>query len=176
MSYLIQIRDFVEHIGKKYKYSEKMINSFKLVIDEACTNIIRHGYRDIKNGEIQIKAIVRRLSLTIVIVDQVLGQHEGHFDGNPLPRVMAARNEVLAQHLAQPLEDYLVQLVTATRDPVRYGDELAGVVQYGASPRATMALDRAARVGGVSIPTQRFVNTARNLDSYYRQVMGQNWK
>lgn len=70
MSYLIQIRDFVEHIGKRYKYSEKMINSFKLVIDEACTNIIRHGYRDIKNGEIQLKAIIRRLSLTIVITDQ----------------------------------------------------------------------------------------------------------
>ncbi len=59
--------------------------------------------------------------------------------------VMAARAAVLAQHLAQPLEDYLVQLVTATRDPARYGEELAGVLQYGASPRATMALDRAAR-------------------------------
>jgi len=70
MSYLTQIRDFVEHIGKKYHYHDKVINSFKLVIDEACTNIIRHGYRDIKNGEITIKAIVRRLSLTIVIVDQ----------------------------------------------------------------------------------------------------------
>lgn len=70
MSYLIQIREFIEHIGKRYKYSEKMVNSFKLVIDEACTNIIRHGYRDIKNGEILIKAIIRRLSLTIVIVDQ----------------------------------------------------------------------------------------------------------
>jgi MoxR-like ATPase len=59
--------------------------------------------------------------------------------------VMTARSEVLAQHLSQPLEDYLVQLVTATRDPARYGDELAGVLQYGASPRATIALDRAAR-------------------------------
>jgi serine phosphatase RsbU (regulator of sigma subunit)/anti-sigma regulatory factor (Ser/Thr protein kinase) len=47
-----------------------MINSFKLVIDEAATNIIRHGYRDVKNGEIEIKAIIRRLSLTIVIIDQ----------------------------------------------------------------------------------------------------------
>ncbi len=69
MSYLIQIRDFIEHIGKKYRYHDKLINSFKLVVDEACTNIIRHGYRDIKNGEITIKAIIRRLSLTIVIVD-----------------------------------------------------------------------------------------------------------
>ena len=70
MSYLTQVRDFIEHIGKRYHFHDKVINSFKLVIDEACTNVIRHGYRDIKNGEITIKAIIRRLSLTIVIVDQ----------------------------------------------------------------------------------------------------------
>jgi len=70
MSYLSQVRDFIEHIGKKYKYSDKVANSFKLVIEEACTNIIRHGYRDIKGGEITLKAIIRRQSLTIVIIDQ----------------------------------------------------------------------------------------------------------
>lgn len=69
MSYLMQVREFIEHIGRRYKYSDKVVNSFKLVVDEACTNIIRHGYRDIKNGEIQLKAIIRRMSLTIVIVD-----------------------------------------------------------------------------------------------------------
>ncbi len=70
MSYLTQVRDFIEHIGKKYHFHDKVVNSFKLVIDEACTNLIRHGYRDIKNGEIVIKAIIRRMSLTIVIIDQ----------------------------------------------------------------------------------------------------------
>ncbi len=70
MSYLIQVREFIERIGKRYKFDDKIINSFKLVVDEACTNIIRHGYRDIKNGEITLKAIVRRLSLTIIIIDQ----------------------------------------------------------------------------------------------------------
>ena len=70
MSYLIQVREFIEHIGKKYKFHDKIVNSFKLVVDEACTNIIRHGYRDIKNGEITIKAIIRRLSLTMIIIDQ----------------------------------------------------------------------------------------------------------
>ncbi len=70
MSYLSQVRDFIEHIGKKYKFSDKVTNSFKLVIEEACTNIIRHGYRDIKGGEITLKAIIRRQSLTIVIIDQ----------------------------------------------------------------------------------------------------------
>ena len=70
MSYLTQIRDFVEQVGRKHKYTDKLTNSFKLVIDEACTNIIRHGYRDVKGGEIILKAIIRRQSLTIVVIDQ----------------------------------------------------------------------------------------------------------
>jgi serine phosphatase RsbU (regulator of sigma subunit)/anti-sigma regulatory factor (Ser/Thr protein kinase) len=70
MSYLIQIRDFIDQIGKRHKFSDKITNSFKLVVDEACTNIIRHGYRDVKGGEITVKAIIRRQSLTIVLIDQ----------------------------------------------------------------------------------------------------------
>ncbi|NOX37811.1 MAG: SpoIIE family protein phosphatase [Calditrichaeota bacterium] len=70
MSYLREVRDFIEFIGKKYKFPDKIINSFKLVVDEACTNIIRHGYRDIKDGKITIRAIIRRRSLTMVIIDQ----------------------------------------------------------------------------------------------------------
>jgi len=59
--------------------------------------------------------------------------------------VLAARLQVLDQHLSQPLEEYIVQIVLATRSPQRYGDDLAGVLQYGASPRATIALDRCSR-------------------------------
>ncbi|WP_105190481.1 AAA family ATPase [Pseudoalteromonas sp. T1lg48] len=56
-----------------------------------------------------------------------------------------ARQQVLALHLAEPLEQYLVQLVIATRDGLRVDDDLANWIEYGASPRATIALDRAAR-------------------------------
>ncbi|HQU71767.1 MAG TPA: SpoIIE family protein phosphatase, partial [Calditrichia bacterium] len=70
MAHLKEVRDFIEHIGKKYRFSDKVINSFKLVVDEACTNIIRHGYLDIKDGKITVRAIIRRLSLTIAIIDQ----------------------------------------------------------------------------------------------------------
>jgi MoxR-like ATPase len=59
--------------------------------------------------------------------------------------VLAARLEVLDTHVAEPLEEYLVQIVLATRDASRYGEDLKGVLQYGASPRATIALDRCAR-------------------------------
>ncbi len=70
MAQLRVVREFIENIGKKHKFSEKIINSFKLVVDEACTNIIRHGYLDVKDGKITIRAIIRRMSLTIVIIDQ----------------------------------------------------------------------------------------------------------
>jgi MoxR-like ATPase len=60
-------------------------------------------------------------------------------------QVFAARREVLDLHLAPALEDYIVQLVLATRDPSPYGAELARYVAYGASPRGTIALDRCAR-------------------------------
>jgi len=59
--------------------------------------------------------------------------------------LFAARDQVLDIHMAQALEEYLLQIVLATRAPALYGDELAAWVDYGASPRATIALDRCAR-------------------------------
>ena len=59
--------------------------------------------------------------------------------------VFAARNEVGAVHVAETAEQYMVDLVIASREPQRYGDELAQWIQIGASPRATIALDAAAR-------------------------------
>ncbi len=59
--------------------------------------------------------------------------------------IFAARKEVLSLYLAPPLEDYLIQLILATRQPEAYGEDLARWLQYGASPRATIALDRCAR-------------------------------
>ena len=60
-------------------------------------------------------------------------------------QIFAGRQEVLAIHMAEPVEDYLVQLVLASRDPAPYSPALARWVSYGASPRATIALDRCAR-------------------------------
>jgi len=60
-------------------------------------------------------------------------------------QIFAARRAVLNLHLAADLEEYLIQLVMATRSPAAYGDDLAGWLEYGASPRATIGLDRCAR-------------------------------
>ena len=59
--------------------------------------------------------------------------------------LLEARDAVLDIHLDDSLEDYIVEIVMATRSADRYGEELAGWIEHGASPRATMALDRCAR-------------------------------
>jgi MoxR-like ATPase len=59
--------------------------------------------------------------------------------------LMAARQEILAIHMAPPVEEYIVQLINATRRPDQYNKELATLIEYGASPRATIAMDRCAR-------------------------------
>jgi len=59
--------------------------------------------------------------------------------------LLEARRQVLGLYLAPNLEEYLVQLIMATRAPLAYGEDIAGWIQYGASPRATIALDRCAR-------------------------------
>ena len=59
--------------------------------------------------------------------------------------ITEARKEILAIHMAESVEDYIVHLINATRRPTQYSQELAGLIEYGASPRATIALDRCAR-------------------------------
>ena len=61
------------------------------------------------------------------------------------PQIFAARREILDVHMADAVENYLLEIVFATRTPAPYGDDLASWLAYGGSPRATLALDRAAR-------------------------------
>jgi len=62
-----------------------------------------------------------------------------------LHSIFAARKEVMQVHMADAVDEYLVQLVLATRNPANYSDGLAKSIEFGASPRATIALDRCAR-------------------------------
>ncbi len=59
--------------------------------------------------------------------------------------IFAAREEVLKLHMSDAVEEYIVQLIMATRQPEAYDNELASWIEYGASPRATIGLDRCAR-------------------------------
>ena len=59
--------------------------------------------------------------------------------------IFAAREQVLSIHMADAVEKYIVDLIIATRTPEKYDDKLKQWIAFGASPRATIALDRCAR-------------------------------
>ena len=59
--------------------------------------------------------------------------------------IFAARKEILGLYMADAVEEYLVQLVMATRTPAKFDPEMAEWIAYGASPRGSIALDRCAR-------------------------------
>lgn len=59
--------------------------------------------------------------------------------------LFAARSEVLNIHMAESVERYIVALVVATRNPSALDDRLGQWIEVGASPRATLAIDRCAR-------------------------------
>lgn len=60
--------------------------------------------------------------------------------------VLTARREVLSMHVSESMEEYLVQLIVATRHPEKYDSSLKDRILYGASPRATIALDKCAKI------------------------------
>lgn len=82
------------------------------------------------------------------ILRRVRAEARGEID-TPAPLsqevLFTARNQILDLHMAESVEEYMVQLVVASRDPKALDTELANWIEVGASPRATIALDRCAR-------------------------------
>jgi MoxR-like ATPase len=60
-------------------------------------------------------------------------------------QIMQARAVVDAIYIDAKVRDYIVDIVVATRDPKAYRLDFPGWIQYGASPRATIALTLASR-------------------------------
>ncbi|MBX9598785.1 MAG: MoxR family ATPase [Burkholderiales bacterium] len=59
--------------------------------------------------------------------------------------IFAAQQQLANIHLSHALEEYIIQLIMATRYPQKYQAELAKWISFGASPRGTIALERTAR-------------------------------
>lgn len=83
------------------------------------------------------------------ILRLVRGEEQGTAKSKaaPLPQqtILQARDEVHAIQVSDPVERYMVDLISATRGPERYSEQLKQWIHVGASPRGTLALDRASR-------------------------------
>ncbi|MDO4162273.1 MAG: MoxR family ATPase [Pseudomonadota bacterium] len=60
--------------------------------------------------------------------------------------IFAARQEAYKVHCSDAVEEYLIQLIMATRHPEKYDESLKNTIAFGASPRATIALDKCAKI------------------------------
>ncbi|MBN9670036.1 AAA family ATPase [Roseibium aggregatum] len=65
----------------------------------------------------------------------------------PVPQdaVFAARRDISSIHVSEAMERYMADLVNATRHREAYGDNLKRWIEIGASPRASLALDKCGR-------------------------------
>lgn len=117
----------IEHEGT-YQLPEAQLDRFLMYV--------KIGYPDVE-AERRILRLVR---------DRARGEDR---DVNPSTlsqeNVFAARRSVIGLHMDESLETYIVQLVHASREPGSYGDDLTRWIEYGASPRGSIALERCGR-------------------------------
>ncbi|HXW53583.1 MAG TPA: AAA family ATPase [Myxococcota bacterium] len=59
--------------------------------------------------------------------------------------IFSVRRAIMNVHMDASIEEYIVQLIMATRTPEKYCEKLGPLIEYGASPRASIFLDRASR-------------------------------
>ncbi len=59
--------------------------------------------------------------------------------------IFAARREVLELFLSESVEEYILEIIEATRDPSRYSEQIAPWLRWGASPRGAIAIEQTAR-------------------------------
>jgi len=81
------------------------------------------------------------------ILDRMTGPQTPEISRVITPEQIASARSVIAQiYMDDKVKDYILNIVQATRDPDRYRiKDLKPLIEYGASPRATIALTQAAR-------------------------------
>ena len=87
--------------------------------------------------------------------EQSKGKSETHDLLSP-EVVFEARKEIGKVTISEEMEKYIVSIIAATRRPEKYHDDLAKWIEFGASPRGSIAIDRASR-------THAWMNGANNV-------------
>ncbi len=60
--------------------------------------------------------------------------------------ILSAGHEALSVHTSESVVNYMIELIMATRNPSKYDKNLDQMVKFGASPRATIALDKCSKI------------------------------
>jgi len=117
-----QMDRFLMHVLITYPPTEDEIKIIELVRAEETAAIASQGNEDASAAKAEVEP-------------------------TPIPQeaVFAARTEIAAIHVSDASARYMADLVQATRTPEKYTADLAGWIDIGASPRASLALDKCSR-------------------------------
>jgi len=74
------VRMFIEDYGKAIHLSKREVAHISLAVDEACTNIIKHAYKNSKDGKIKIRINKKGNKLSVKLIDKGL-----HFNPQTIP-------------------------------------------------------------------------------------------
>ena len=67
---LSAVREFVQTHAQAAGFSDVAVEQYKLAVDEACTNVIKHAYKGREDGDIEITIAVDPERMTVTIRDQ----------------------------------------------------------------------------------------------------------
>lgn len=126
----------IEHEGT-YNLPEAQLDRFLLYIKIDQPNAA---------AEKKILELVRREDKACGDDKQCWNEYLRSFEKMTIEQVLSAQQEVLQIHTSEAVERYLIELIMATRNPEKYAQNLRGMVRYGASPRATIALDKCSKI------------------------------
>jgi MoxR-like ATPase len=133
--------------GKTYKLPELfMVLATQNPIEQEGTYPLPEAQMDRFLMKISVDYPKSDAELAIV---RMLQAEEGH-QGEKLEMIsqdsiFAARNTIQQMQISAPVEQYIVDLVMATRQPEKFGDKLGRWIETGSSPRASIALHRSSR-------------------------------
>jgi len=111
-----------------------------------------HGTYPLAEAQLDRFAMKLEIGYPTRSEEKTIVRRVAHGDRVPVEPVMSvdqiagARLEVESVHLEDDVLDYIVELIFATREPADYGlADLEGLLEFGASPRASIFLTRTAR-------------------------------
>lgn len=126
----------IEHEGT-YNLPEAQLDRFLMYIKidqpEAAT-------------ERKILQLVRNEENSTQTAADSVAQFKAKFGSIKAEDIFAARQDAYKIHCSDSVEEYLIQLIMATRHPEKYDESLKNTIAFGASPRATIALDKCAKI------------------------------
>ncbi|MEM6634712.1 MAG: MoxR family ATPase [Pseudomonadota bacterium] len=94
--------------------------------------------------EVEVIRLVRAEEAALAS-DQTKGAKKDKPNGIPQQAIFDARREIVGVHVSEAMERYMADLVNATRNPAAFGEDLPRWIDIGASPRASLALDKCGR-------------------------------